>query len=221
MDQENQPINQEPNNNETEKTTFDNILEQRAVINSSGKKHGIVKIIVIIVVLILAAGAGFFGWKYFSQQKEINGLQTDLDKTKTELSSIKADSSGKDTTNFEKGKVIVSTDELMKILKEHMETDPATGMSVSVESVYNSEFEPFQVVKAGVGEYDDSGNFIGGGLAYFYSKGENGAWQYGFHGNGLPECSAFNGDARYAFSTLDCFPDGSKSPVTVGEFHKL
>jgi hypothetical protein len=186
-----------------------------------GKKWKITAIIMIILTVVLAAATGFFVWKFLEQKSEIENLKVEIAKIQTELDGTKAAKDDADVSAFESGKVIVSSDILIELLKKHLEIDPATRTNMSITSFYNSEYEPFQAVRAGVSEYDSAGNFLSGGIAYFYRKGDDGAWQYAVSGNGIPSCQEFVGDAKYALSKLDCSSPSTGGITTVGEYYKL
>jgi|GEM_PF-3427576 len=178
------------------------------------KTWKIVGIITIASTIIFAAATGFFVWKYIEQQKEIDNLRT-------ELGQMDVIDNGGTTSNFEKGKVIVSAQELIKILKKELDVDSDSNISLGIDNFKNSQFEPFQVIGSSVQETDGEGNFLSGWYAYFYRKGKNGTWKYGISGNGMPGCKEFKGDVRYALSELECMEANVDNATTVGAFFNL
>jgi len=156
-------------------------------------------VIVLAACLVVAlAAAGFFGWKYFENGKQINELND-------KVAAMEADLAGREAKEADKG-----TAPELSLIEQLFKAYEAAGYNkdgtVLIDAtagggIKNSPLAPYQTIQASLG----TGDGIGGGYGYFFREGENGQWQFGYGGNGYPGCENFGmWKFRLIFADHEC-----------------
>lgn|GEM_PF-3710837 len=169
-------------------------------------RRGLTVVLVILLVVVCAV-AGFFVYKFIDNKDKIAVLEAQI----AELQTTPADQE----TVIDPDADLPLAEQLLKAFRE-AGWDKGNTAIISVidgEEIQNSPLAPYQIVKAGLG----STSGLGGGEGYFFREGENGKWQYGFSGNGIPDCGQFSfWKFHLIFANSDCA--SGEEITTVKEF---
>lgn len=174
-------------------------------------KYKPVAIIFIVLSILLAVASGFFVWKYFDQQTQINNLNTELDQVKTQLSNSNSADPENGGTKVDPNTVTV--DQLVTAYKAEGNDASNKEIEIGDAVIKNSSISPWQTITVTIGSASSMGQADGN----FYREGSDGVWKYAFAAQGAPACNDIlfgeHPNIARAFADMNCQVDDQSTTI--------